>query len=170
MSATIAIGIGCRIGCSADAIEALVREALDLAPEAPRLGLFTILDKTGEFGLIEAAGRLRLDLLFLTRDALREQAPFVRTRSMRTQRLFGVPSIAEAAALAGAGTGATLIIPRIASRSATCAVAGLVSQTRSSPCRANLCFAPLSLCFQWPACHLRPRHSAVDLWGGTSAS
>jgi len=124
MSTRIAIGVGCRLGCPADAIEALVRQALDRAPTAERLGLFTIRDKTGELGLTEAARRLGLDLIFLTRDALREQAPFVRTRSIRTESLFGVPSVAEAAALAGAGADSVLIVPRIASPGATCAVAG----------------------------------------------
>jgi len=124
VSVRIAIGVGCRLGCPADAIEALVRQALDRAPTAERLGLFTIRDKTGEPGLTEAARRLGLDLVFLTRDALHEQAPFVRTRSIRAENLFGVPSVAEAAALAGAGADSVLIVPRIASQGATCAVAG----------------------------------------------
>ena len=77
MSARVAIGVGCRLGSSANAIEALVRHALDRAPPAERLGVFTIEDKNTEPGLIAAARRLGLDLVFLTRDALREQAPFV---------------------------------------------------------------------------------------------
>ena len=74
--------------------------------------------------LIEAAERLGLDLVFLSRDVLRQQAPFVRTRSLRTESLFGIPSVAEAAALAGAGADAVLLVPRIAGQGATCAVAG----------------------------------------------
>jgi cobalt-precorrin 5A hydrolase len=124
MNARIAIGVGCRLGCSANAIAELVREALDRAPLAERLGLFTICDKNGEAGLIEAAERLGLDLVFLSRDVLRQQAPFVRTRSPRTESLFGIRSVAEAAALAGAGADSVLIVPRIAGQGATCAVAG----------------------------------------------
>jgi cobalt-precorrin 5A hydrolase len=124
MSARIAIGVGCRLGCSANAIAELVRQALNRAPSAERLGLFTICDKNGEAGLIEAAERLGLDLVFLSRDVLRQQAPFVHTRSLRTERLFGIPSVSEAAALAGAGADSMLIVPRIASQGATCAVAG----------------------------------------------
>ena len=123
MSPPIAIGVGCRLGSSANVIEALVREALDRAPEAERLGLFTIRDKSGETGLIEAAGRLGLDLIFIARDALRKQAPYVQTRSAGSQSRFGVPSVAEAAALAGAGANGALIVPRIASRGVTCAIA-----------------------------------------------
>ncbi|HEX3574249.1 MAG TPA: cobalamin biosynthesis protein [Rhodopila sp.] len=124
MSTRIAIGVGCRLGCPVEAVEALIRQALDRAPNAERLGLFTIRDKQGEWGLITAADRLGLPLVFLSRDALLEQAPFVQTRSLRAEGLFGVPSVAEASALAGAGVGAALIVPRIASQGVTCAIAG----------------------------------------------
>ena len=123
MNSRLAIGVGCRRGCSANVIETLVRDALKRAPVAERLGLFTILDKSGEAGLIEAAGRLGLNLVLLTREVLREQAAFLGTRSARTESLFGVPSVAEAAALAGAGTDSVLIVPRIAGQGATCAIA-----------------------------------------------
>jgi cobalt-precorrin 5A hydrolase len=124
MTSRIAIGVGCRLGCPTDAIETLIRQALDLTPAAHRLGLFTIRDKAGEPGLIEAANRLGLDLVFLARDALTEQAASVQTPSSRAERLFGVPSVAEAAALAGAGAGSVLLVPRIAGQGATCAIAG----------------------------------------------
>jgi cobalt-precorrin 5A hydrolase len=129
MSARVAIGVGCRLGSSADAIEALVRHALDRTPPAEPLGIFTIEDKNTEPGLIAAARSLGLDLVFLARDALREQAPFVQTRSIRSETRFGVPSVAEAAALAGAGTGGVLIFPRIVSQGVTCAIA----QSRDNP-------------------------------------
>jgi cobalt-precorrin 5A hydrolase len=123
MSPKIAIGVGCRYGCPAELIEAVVRQALGRAPAAERLGLFTIADKRGETGLTEAADSLGLDLIILPREALREKTPFVQTRSIRTESLFGVPSVAEAAALAGAGPGSVLILARIANEGATCAVA-----------------------------------------------
>jgi cobalt-precorrin 5A hydrolase len=129
MSARIAIGVGCRLGSSANAIETLVRQALDRTQQARRLGLFTIQDKSNEPGLLAAARRLGLDLIFLNRDALREQAPFVQTQSIRSETRFGVPSVAEAAALAGAGTGGVLIFPRIVSQGVTCAIA----QSRDDP-------------------------------------
>jgi cobalt-precorrin 5A hydrolase len=129
MSTRIAIGVGCRLGSSANSIEALVREALDRTKQARRLRLFTIQDKSNEPGLIAAARRLGLDLIFLTRDALREQAPFVQTQSVRSGTRFGVPSVAEAAALAGAGIGGVLIFPRIVSQGVTCAIA----QSRDDP-------------------------------------
>lgn len=118
----IAIGVGCRRGTQAGAIEFLIRHALSQLPAGQPV-LFSIEDKAGEPGLIEAAQRLHLALIFLTRDALRAQAPGVQTLSPRAEAEFGVSSVAEAAALAGAGVGAALIVPRIACQGVTCAVA-----------------------------------------------
>jgi cobalt-precorrin 5A hydrolase len=120
----VAVGIGCRKGSPAGAIETLVRQALDRAPDAAPFGLFTLVDKRGEPGLVEAAGRLGLELIYLSRDALKARDEDVRTRSELAESLFGVPSVAEAAALAGAGPASVLIVPRIAAGGATCAIAG----------------------------------------------
>jgi cobalt-precorrin 5A hydrolase len=125
VSPPIAIGVGCRLGCGPEIIETLVRQALERVPNIAPAGLFTIDDKRGEPGLAEAARRLGLDLILLPRAALRDQAPFVQTRSRRSESQFGVPSVAEAAALAGAGRGAVLLVARIAQNGATCAIAGL---------------------------------------------
>lgn len=130
MSAPIAIGVGCRKGCRAETIEELIRRALDDIPIGAPLGLFTIADKSGEAGLAEAADHLGLDLVFLSPEVLRENAALVRTRSVAAERRFGVPSVAEAAALAGAGPGSVLIVARLSNGGATCAVAG---QREGSP-------------------------------------
>jgi cobalt-precorrin 5A hydrolase len=124
MTGLVAIGVGCRRSCPAEAIEALVREALDRVPLARPLGLFTIADKGREPGLVEAAGRLGLDLLPLSREALNGRAEQIGKRSHRTEARFGVPSVAEAAALAGAGPDSVLVVARIAAGGATCAIAG----------------------------------------------
>ena len=124
MTPSVAIGVGCRLGCRADVIERLVHTALGRAPGVAPTGLFTIADKRGEVGLTRAAERLGLNLTFLPRSALLDRAPSVQTRSPLAERRFGVPSVAEAAALAGAGPGSLLIVPRIADGGATCAVAG----------------------------------------------
>ena len=123
MSARIAIGVGCRLGCPADAIESLVRQALEQASVTGAKSLFTIQDKANEPGVIEAARRLQLDLIPLSRAALRAESARIQTRSERAEQAFGVPSVAEAAALAGGGPNAILIVPRVAKQGATCAVA-----------------------------------------------
>lgn len=87
--------------------------------------LFTSVDKQSEPGIAAAAARLALPLVYLPRAALEAAAPGAQTRSERVVALFGVPSVAETAALAGAGPGATLIVPRMASGGATCAIAKL---------------------------------------------
>jgi cobalamin biosynthesis protein CbiG len=122
----IAVGVGCRKGCVADVIEGLVRHALAGVAGNPS-GLFTLADKKGETGLAEAAMRLGLPLTFLSREALRAEAGRIQTVSPRAEAEFGVPSVAEASALAGAGPDAVLLVPRIADGGATCAIAGVAA-------------------------------------------
>jgi cobalt-precorrin 5A hydrolase len=120
----IAVGIGCRKGCPASDIVALVREAATLAGGATPTGLFSIADKHGELGLADAAATLGLPLVFLDRAVLQLVSGEARSCSRRVEEMFGLPSIAETAALAGAGQGAVLIVPRLATSTATCAIAG----------------------------------------------
>jgi cobalt-precorrin 5A hydrolase len=55
--------------------------------------------------------------------ALKAAEPRALTRSERVVALTGLGSVAEAAALAGAGPVSRLVQPRIASANATCAIA-----------------------------------------------
>ena len=71
-----------------------------------------------------AAAALDLPLVFLDHPALRHVAGGARSVSDRVEAMFGLPSIAETAALAGAGPGAVLLLPRRANPRATCAIAG----------------------------------------------
>ena len=128
----IAIGVGCRKGCPADEIVALVRETLAALPaEAQPSGIFTIEEKRHEAGLTEAAVQLGLPLTFLDKSALQSFAAAAQTTSARIEQLHGVPSVAETAALAGAGQGGVLLVARRASARATCAIAGPLR--RSAP-------------------------------------
>jgi cobalamin biosynthesis protein CbiG len=54
---------------------------------------------------------------------LRARDKDVLTRSARVEQMFGVGSVAEAAALAGAGSGSILLAPRVATTRLTCAIA-----------------------------------------------
>ncbi len=120
----IAIGVGCRKDCPADDILALVRDALAALPGSTPEAMFTMAEKRGEPGLAAAAAALGLPLVFLQRAALRLVAGDARSRSARVETLFGLPGVAETAALAGAGPGAVLLLPRRAGPRATCAIAG----------------------------------------------
>ncbi|MDB5653040.1 MAG: putative CobE protein [Tardiphaga sp.] len=127
MTGIIAIGVGCRKGCSGDALIALISQALAEWPQhVPEHGtrkLFTIDDKRDETGIRQAADLLGIELVFLSRAELNAAMPRTEIYSARAQQLFGVASVAEASALAGAGTDASLIVPRISSANATCAIA-----------------------------------------------
>ena len=113
----IAMGVGCRRGAAAEEVVALMREALALLPtplsdggEAERGtvtigGLFTLEDKRDEPGLAEAARVLGFQLTFLDRAVLALVAGEARSCSRRVEEMFGLPGIAETAALAGAGPG-----------------------------------------------------------------
>ena len=119
----IAIGLGCRKGVSGEVIASLVREALARIEQNGPAALFTVDAKRHEAGVAQAAQALAMPLHFLTQEALAAVSDLAQTRSPRVEALFGVPSVAETAALAGAGAGAVLILPRIARDNATCAIA-----------------------------------------------
>lgn len=127
----LAVGVGCRKGAEADAIVALVGEALrGIGLKGAEAELFTIVDKRGEPGLAEAAERLGIPIRFLSRQALAASAEGCVTRSERVEAMVGVPSVAEAAALAGAGRGARLLVPRLAAAGVTCAVAAALGEAQ----------------------------------------
>lgn len=121
-----AIGVGCRKGASAEAIIRLVEATA--AGLTPVVGLFTIEDKRDEAGLSEAAESLGLPLVFLSRAALAAVADRIVTLSPTALARFGVPSVAEAAALAAFAGHARLIIPRRAEEGVTIAVAEEISR------------------------------------------
>ncbi|GAB6841991.1 cobalt-precorrin 5A hydrolase [Methylorubrum rhodinum] len=121
----IVAGVGFRAATAPDEIVALVRRALHeagLAPDALAV-LATAADRAGEAPLWEAAAALGLTPLGLEPAALAAADAGVVTRSARIRASRGVGSLAEAAALAAAGPGARLVLPRIASAAATCALA-----------------------------------------------
>ena len=125
MTRILAAGLGCRRGCAGEEIAGLVRLALAEAGlvEGELTGLFTPAFKHDEAGLAEAAGLLRVPLVLLPDAALKEAEPRALTRSERVVALTGLGSVAEAAALAGAGARSRLLRARIASAHATCALA-----------------------------------------------
>ncbi|MHB8884849.1 MAG: cobalamin biosynthesis protein [Methylovirgula sp.] len=120
----IAIGIGCRRGASKEAIIKLVAEALVRASLVGETGgLFTYEVKKDEAGLMAAAEELGMPLHFLSLEVLQAMADRVTTRSLAAEKALGIPSVAEASALAGCGKGSHLLLPRIAGDGVTCAIA-----------------------------------------------
>jgi cobalt-precorrin 5A hydrolase len=129
--AVIVAGIGCRKGTSTAGIEAVIAAALEQAGFAQdRLGaIATPADKGEESGIAAVALLYGLPLLFVPQPDLEAAAARCESRSDRVLALKGVPSVAEAAALAAGGPDAKLVLSRIALGPATCALA----ETDSSP-------------------------------------
>lgn len=120
----IIAGVGCRRGASASEVKAAIGAAL----AACKLGfdvlglIATAQAKADEPGIVDAATSLGARLVPVSQTALAQAGGRVVTKSERVQELFGVPSVAEAAALAAGGPDARLLAPRIVVGPVTCAL------------------------------------------------
>lgn len=118
-------GIGIRPGTGAADILACLDEALAIAglagSETARFA--TLASRVAEVGMIAAAADRSAELVAIPDEALKGFEAACATRSTRIASLYGVGSVAEAAALAAAGPGGSLVQPRIATARVTCALA-----------------------------------------------
>ncbi|MDG1737367.1 MAG: cobalamin biosynthesis protein [Paracoccaceae bacterium] len=112
-------GIGLR---KAATIESL-RSALTKVDSTGVSAIATPIDKADFSAIQTLAHELGLNIIGVESGDLIAQT--TATQSERVQNLRGTGSVAEAAALAGAGKNARLLIPRVVSddRMATCAIA-----------------------------------------------
>jgi cobalt-precorrin 5A hydrolase len=122
--AMIIAGVGCRRGATASEIETAIAAALAArAIEPGKLGLIaTAQAKANEAGIADAATTLGVRLALVAQDDLAAAGARTATKSARVQELTGVPSVAEAAALAAGGPNARLLAPRIVVGPVTCAL------------------------------------------------
>ncbi len=125
MTARLVAGIGIRPGTEAADILACLDEALAIAGlsgmATPRFA--TLASRATEAGMVAAAANRSAELVAIPDEALKGYEAACATRSTRIASLYGVGSVAEAAALAGAGPGGTLVQLRIATGRVTCALA-----------------------------------------------
>jgi cobalt-precorrin 5A hydrolase len=123
--AMMVAGVGCRRGASARDIEAAIRAALARAGvDADALeAIATITAKRDEAGIAAAATALGVNVIVVPETALQAASQRTATHSERVLASMGVPSVAEAAALAAAGPAARLLAPRLVVGAATCALA-----------------------------------------------
>ena len=123
--AVIVAGIGCRKGATAAEIHAAIETALERAGRPlARLDLMaTSASKREEEGIAAAALARGLKLVLVAQADLEIASARGATWSTRVLALAGVPSVAEAAALAAAGPKAKLLLPRIVVGPVTCALA-----------------------------------------------
>jgi cobalt-precorrin 5A hydrolase len=121
----IVAGIGCRHGTPPEEIEDVIGRALTAFGLAGhQLDLIaTETGKAEEPGVADAARRMAIGLVACAADEMRVVAHRTLTVSARVAAMKGVPSVAETAALVAAGRDARLLGPRVATASATCAIA-----------------------------------------------
>ena len=124
----IVAGVGCRKGAAAAEVQAAIAAALaraGLAADALTI-IATSVAKGGESGIAAAASALGVPLVLVPQGDLEAAGHRTATRSERVVVLTGVPSLAEAAALAAGGPAARLLARRLAVGPATCALAETV--------------------------------------------
>ena len=125
----IAAGLGCKRGCSSGDVLLALEAALASAGRALSevQALYAPEFKAEEPALSAAAQHLGKPLRLLPMADLQLQAAHALTHSEQVSARFGVPSIAETAALAGACTRersrASLLGPRQIAGGASCALA-----------------------------------------------
>ena len=121
----IVAGIGCRRGAEARDIEAAIRATLAGAgiTAGDLKAIATGSAKAAEPGIAATAAKLGLNIVPIAEAELKAAGDRVMTRSDRVLALTGVPSLAEAAALAAAGPSSRLIASRLVVGAATCALA-----------------------------------------------
>lgn len=125
-----AAGIGARKGVAADVLIDLLRGvAARHGVSLSQVTLYTLDSKADEAGFHEAAAALGVNLVFLPLAALKARKGAAPTHSPRVQAMFGVGSVAESAALVGAGPGSRLLAPRVATPFAACALAISAEET-----------------------------------------
>jgi len=113
-------GVGMRRGCAAEEVVALVRRA-SVETGCAVTALAAPAFKREQAAA--AAASLGVALVLVEQAALEAAQALCPTRSEAALRAVGVASVAEGSALAAAGAGARLVLARIASGGATCALA-----------------------------------------------
>ncbi len=119
------LGIGCERYCPAEEIAALAHDTLAEAGLAAGAiaAIVSVELKSDEPGIHALAERLGVPARFFAAARLLVETPRLTRRSEAAFRATGCWGVAEGAALAAAGPGGELVVPRKQSRRATCAIA-----------------------------------------------
>lgn len=122
---TYTLGLGCERGCDPAELFALAERVLTtVVNDLSRLaGVFTIDQRINEPAIVYVATRLGVPLYAFDAVRLEAETPRLLNPSARVFALVGCHGVAEAAALAGAGSKAQLIIGKTKSVHATAALA-----------------------------------------------
>lgn len=122
---TYTLGLGCERGCDPAELFALAEQVITTAgSDISRLaGVFTIDQRINEPAIVYVATRLAVPLCVFDAAKLEAETPRLLNPSAQVFALVGCHGVAEAAALAGAGSKAHLIIGKTKSAHATAALA-----------------------------------------------
>ena len=131
----LAIGIGCERDTSADEIKNLVTQVLatNNLPRTAIAGIYSIDLKMDEPGIAETAASVSVPLRFFDPDTLEAETPRLANPSEVVFREVGAHGVAEAAALAAAGMESALLVPKVKSPRATCAIARATGPIEDHP-------------------------------------
>ena len=123
-------GIGCRSGATAAEVDAALERVLqrDTRPGLSLAMIATAARKTHEPGIVAVARSRGVPLLSISQAALEAVDSRTLTQSMHSLEAMNVGSVAEAAALAGAGPESRLLGPRVTIGPVTCALAAAPSE------------------------------------------
>jgi cobalt-precorrin 5A hydrolase len=128
-------GIGCRSGVSAEQVESALAAALGPGQSLSRIATPTA--KGREPGIIAAAAARGVPLVLISQSDLEAADAATLTHSDHSMAAMNIHSVAEAAALAGAGPQSRLLGPRVAVGPVTCAlacrVAGATANATDTP-------------------------------------
>lgn len=119
------LGVGCQRGTAAPELDRLVRDTLarHKLEESSIATLCSIDIKADEPAVRTLARRLDVPVRFYSALRLERETPRLATPSEAVFRAMGCHGVAEGAALAAAGPKGRLLVPKQASRRATCAIA-----------------------------------------------
>jgi cobalt-precorrin 5A hydrolase len=117
----IFVGLGFRRDVGAGDLLAAIRDAR--ARAGCTVDAIAVPDFKADAACAQAADSLGVPLVRVGREALKGEQGRCLTRSDAAEKATGFACVAEAAALAAAGPGGRLLLARIATGSATCALA-----------------------------------------------
>jgi cobalamin biosynthesis protein CbiG len=122
------LGMGCERGAPVEDVTALALSALEQAGITPSeiLALGSIDAKTEEPAILATAALLGVAARFFDAATLERETPRLANPSDLVFARVGCHGVAEAAALAAAGTAGVLVVPKIKSAFATAAIARIV--------------------------------------------
>ncbi len=120
----LALGVGCERGTAAEELVTLARDALAEAGLAEgAVACVASLDlKADEPAVHALAAELKVPARFFTPAVLEAEAPRLANPSELVFRETGCHGVAEGAALAAAGADGALVVPKVKSARATCAI------------------------------------------------